>query len=160
MDSSSAIRLSDPATVMRYLQLRSHLHDRVLARVEQQVLQRYDVQPTGRIPATLIALVRKGFVRAAEGEVWPAVFLTPVDITLAMCVQITNERLTSLGTVIDGPQRIKHRHWEDWWGWEVALERVHVRFFDVTPAEQEAAMLSWFTDRFEWLAHNGLLRRR
>jgi len=160
MDQSAAIRVSDAAVVGRYLQLRSHLHDRLLAQVEHLVLARYDVQLTTRIPATLVALVRKGYLREREGEIWPVVFLTPVDITLALCVQITSERLTNLGTVLQGPQRLKHRHWEDWWGWETTLPELHPRFFDLTPVEQEDAVVTWFGTRLEWLVHNGLLRKK
>src|SRR5205823_1417950 len=121
MDSSEALRVSDPSVVTRYLQLRTVLHDRLLARLELLIRERYEVQPTTRIPATLVALVRKGFHRAREGEIWPIVFLTPVDVTLAVAVQISSERLTNLGTVVHGPQRLRHRHWSEWWGWETNL---------------------------------------
>jgi hypothetical protein len=83
-----------------------------------------------------------------------------VDITLALCVQITGERLAGLGTVLHGPQRLRHRHWEDWWGWETTLTGVHPGFYGLTPEGQEEAILAWFGDRLEWLAHNGLLQRK
>lgn len=160
MDPSATLRLSDAAVVARYLQLRTLFHDRLLARVEVLAQDRYDVQLTGRIPATLVALVRKGFARPGEGEVWPVCFLTPVDITLALCVQISNERLANLGTVVEGPQRIRHRHWEDWWGWETNLDALHPTFFGLPAAGQEQAVLAWFAAKLEWLAHNGLLRKK
>ena len=110
--------------VARYLQVRSQFHDRLLPRVESHIEARYRVQPIRRITATLVALVHGGFMRPVEGELWPVVFLTPVDISLALCVQIAPERLTGLGTVLNGPQRIRHRHWEDWWGWEISAAGV------------------------------------
>lgn len=160
MDSLIPLRASDPAVVSRYLQLRGLLHDRFLAQLEAHVLQRYEVQPTTRIPATLPALVRKGFLRAGEGEVWPVVFLTPVDITLTLCLQITSERLTKLGTVLHGPQRLRHRHWEDWWGWETTLPELNPKFYELSAEKQEEAMIAWCHDRLEWLVQNGLLKRK
>jgi hypothetical protein len=153
------LRVSDAAVVTRYLQLRSHLHDRVLARVESHVEARYRVQPTRRLAATLVALVRGGFVRPVEGELWPVVFLTPVDVSLALCVQIAPARLTSMGTMLNGPQRMRHRHWEDWWGWEVPLAGVRPGFFDLSAAEQDDAMVAWYVDHLEWLAQSGLMHR-
>src|SRR5262245_9315960 len=122
---AEALRESDPSVAARYLQLRSHLNDRLLTRVEALIQTRATVTPTRRVTATLVALTRGGFVRADEGELWPVVFLTAVDITLALCVQITQERLSSLGTMLNGPQRLRHRGWEDWWGWETNLASVH-----------------------------------
>src|SRR5262249_39965735 len=65
MESAECIRLSDPAVVARYLQLRSVLHDRHLARVDRLFPERYEVQPARRMPATL-ALSREtsAFVEA------------------------------------------------------------------------------------------------
>jgi hypothetical protein len=160
MEPSEGLRVSDAAVVSRYLHLRSEFHDRLLARVEKLIRDQYDVQPTRRLSATLVALTRLGFVRPEEGELWPVVFLTPVDITLALCVQLDAGRLASLGTVLKGPQRLRHRHWEDWWGWETALAGIHPQFFALTPEKQEGAMLSWYADRLEWLTHNGLLARK
>src|SRR5262245_4046983 len=134
MDPDS-FRVSDSAVVARYLQVRSLFYDRLLARLELLIPQRYTVQPTNRLPATLPALLRAGFVRPGEGELWPVVFLTPVDILLALAVQIGPERVAKLGTTIKGPQRLRHRQWEDWWGWETALAEVHPRFFEMKPAE-------------------------
>ncbi len=160
MQSSETLQVSDPAVVARYLQLRSVLHDRHLARVEQLILDRYEVQPTRRIHSTLVADVRGGFLRAGEGELWPVVFLTAVDITAALCVQIDQERVAALGTRINGPQPIRHRSWEDWWGWQTSLTGLHARFFELSVAEQEDAFASWFLNGLEWLANAALLNRR
>ena len=86
MSSPDQLQPSDAAVVARYLQVRTLLHDRCLARVEALILERYDVQPTQRLPSTLTAQVRGGFVRPGEGEVWPVVFLTTVDVFVALCV--------------------------------------------------------------------------
>jgi hypothetical protein len=160
MEPSEGLRPRDAAVVSRYLQLRSEFHDRLLARVEMLIREKYDVQPMRRLSTSLVALTRLGFVRPGEGELWPVVFLTPVDITLALCVQLTAERLASLGTVLKGPQRLRHRHWEDWWGWETDLAGAHPQLFDLAPDEQENALLAWYAERLEWLANNGLLARK
>lgn len=160
MTSDDGLRASDVALVARYLQVRSYFHDRVLGRVETLVEERYQVQTTKRITATLVALVRSGFVRSVEGEVWPVVFLTPVDVSLAVCAQIRADRLASLGTTIGGPQRNRHRHWEDWWGWEIKLADVRPSFFSLPAAEQDEALIGWYLERFEWLAQNRLLQRQ
>jgi len=160
MDPADGLRVSDASTVARYLQVRSQFHDRLLARVEQGVGERYLVQPTQRLPATLVTVLRGGFVRPGEGELWPLVFLTPVDVTLALAVHISAERLASLGTMLKGPHRLRHRQWEDWWGWETTLAEVHPRFFELAAAEQEDAMVAWYGDCLEWLAGSGLLRKR
>jgi hypothetical protein len=160
MEPSEGLRVSDAAVVGRYLQLRSEFHERLLARVELHIRDVYDVQPTRRITPTLVALTRLGFVRPGEGELWPVVFLTAVDITLALCVQLDADRLASLGTVLKGPQRLRHRHWEDWYGWETDLAGVHPKFFDLAPDKQEDALLGWYADRLDWLANNGLLARK
>jgi hypothetical protein len=157
---SEGLRVSDAALVARYLQVRSHFHDQILARVETLIESHYLVQPTRRIGATLVALVRLGFIRPDEGDVWPVVFLTSVDVTAALCLQITGERLGSLGTVINGPQRIRHRGWEDWWGWETPLANIRPGFFDLSPGEQDDALVAWYAEHLEWLAHSGLMQRR
>jgi hypothetical protein len=158
MDPSEAFRLSDPAVVGRYLQLRSRLYDRVLARVEVLIAGLYDVEPSRRITPTLTAMTRTGFIRPAEGELWPVVFLTAVDITLALAVQFTPERLASLGTVLKGPHRLRQRHWEDWWGWETSLADAHPQFFEMRADAQEETLVDWYRRWLEWLEHNGLLR--
>ena len=160
MDSFEGLRESDPAVVARYLALRGCLHDTVLARVETLLCERYLVEPTRRIPATLTAVARNGFVRPAEGEIWPVVFLTAVDIYPALCIQITPERLTALGTTLNGPQRLRHRHWEDWWGWETRLADLRPRFFELPAAEQLDTLLGWYAECLEWLARNALLTRK
>jgi hypothetical protein len=160
MESAESIRLSDPSVVARYLQLRSVLHDRHLARVERLFGERYDVQPARRMPSTLQADVRGGFLSLGVGEMWPVIFLTAVDVSVALCVQIDEEIMTHLGTTLKGPKRIRHRGWEDWWGWESPLAGLHPRFFELMPLEQEDAIAAWFTANLEWLAHAGLLRRK
>jgi hypothetical protein len=160
MHSFDGLRLSDAGVVARYLYLRSHFHDRLLAQVEALLQDRYRVQPAQRGPGTLVALVRSGFVRPGEGEIWPVVFLTPVDITLALCLEISAARIASLGTMLKGPQRLRHRHWEDWWGWETTLAGVHANFFELSAAAQDEAMKSWYAEGLEWLANSGLLRRK
>jgi hypothetical protein len=154
------MRRSDPAVVARYLQLRSILHDRHLARVECLVAERYGVQSARRILPTLQADFRGGFLMPGVGELWPVVFLTAVDVTVALCVQLGDEVMTQLGTTLNGPQRIRHRGWDDWWGWEVPLAGLHPRFFDLLPLEQEDAIAAWFSANLEWLVHAGLLPRK
>ena len=160
MQTSEAFRVSDPAVVARYLQLRSTLHDRHLARVERLIEERYQVRPAPRGHASLVALARAGFVRPGEGELWPVVFLTAVDISVALCVELAPERVANLGTVVNGPQRLRHRGWEDWWGWEQPLGALHPQFFDLTALSQEEALVGWYAEGLEWLAGNGLLRRK
>jgi hypothetical protein len=160
MKTSDALRESDAAVVARYLQLRSVFHDRHLARVERLVLDRYVVAPTRRIHPTLLAHLRTGFVRPLEGELWPVVFLTAVDVSVALCVELSPERVASLGTTVNGPQRLRHRGWEDWWGWERPLTAMGEGFFDLSAVGQEEAVAAWFGECLEWLAGNGLLRRR
>ncbi len=157
---SEGLRTSDPAVVARYLVLRSHFHDELLARVEQLIENRYWVQPTRRIVPTLIALVRQGFTRPGEGEVWPVAFLTAIDISLALCIQSSSDRLAGLGTTLNGPQRIRHRGWEDWWGWETTLHDLRPGFYDLPGKDQDEAALNWFTERLEWLVQCGLMRRK
>jgi hypothetical protein len=160
MHTSEALRVSDPVVVSRYLQLRSIFHDRHLARVERHILERYEVQPTRRLPPTLLGVLRTGFVRPGEGEMWPVVFLTAVDVTVALCVTISAERVASLGTVLRGPQRLRHRGWEDWWGWESGLAGLHPQFFDLSPLEQEDTVAAWFAAGLDWLVGNSLLLRK
>jgi hypothetical protein len=159
VQTSEALRESDPAVVARYLQLRTVFHDRYLARIERLAWERYAVQLTTRIPPTLTVQVRTGLV-TGEGEVWPAVFLTAVDVRFALCVQLRPERVAQLGTSINGPQRLRQRHWEDWWGWETNLASLHPDFFDLSAIQQEDAIAGWYTMHFDWLAGNGLLRAR
>lgn len=159
MGTGEELRVSDAAGVARYLQVRSHFHDRLLVRVESHIEAHYRVQPTRRVSATLVALVRGGYERPVEGELWPVVFLTPVDISLALCLRITPERLTSMGTVLNGPQRIRHRHWEDWWGWETSPAALRPDFFDLDGAAQGDAMVAWYVDHLEWLAQSGMMQR-
>jgi hypothetical protein len=156
----SVLRASDPAVAARYLQLRSLFHNRLLARVEQLVAERYQVQATTRVHPTLVALVRSGFVRPGEGELWPIVFLTAVDVSLVLAVQLSAERVGGLGTSLKGPTRLRHRHWEDWWGWETPLADARPDLYQLTAAEQEEALLAWYAEGLEWLANNGLMRRR
>ena len=66
MQTSEALRESDPAVVARYLQLRTVFHDRYLARVERLALERYDVELTNRIPPTLAVQVRGTSSHAAS----------------------------------------------------------------------------------------------
>jgi hypothetical protein len=157
---TDGLRASDPIVVNRYLQVRLLFHDHHLARVERLILKRYDVEPTRRLNATLTTHFRGGFARPGEGELWPVVFLTPQDILLGLCVEITAERFGSLGTLLNGPKRLRHRHWEDWWGWEKPLGALHPRFFDFTAAEQEDAAAAWYAEGLEWLVQAGLLRRK
>jgi hypothetical protein len=159
MSSGDALRVSDAAVVARYLQPRSRFHDGILARVESYIEAHYRVQPTRRVAATLVALVRGGFERPTEGELWPVVFLTPVAVSLVLCLKITAERLTNMGTVLNGPQRIRHRQWEDWWGWEAPPAAVRPNFFDLLAGEQDDAMVVWYVEHLEWLAQAGLMQR-
>jgi hypothetical protein len=160
MPTTDEIRTGDAAVVARFLQLRTILHDRFLARVEGFILEHYDVTPTRRLGATLTTHLRGGFVRPGEGELWPVVFLSAVDLTAALCVEISSERVTGLGTMLNGPQRLRRRHWEDWYGWERPLGEVAPRFFELPAAGQEDAFAAWYAGHLEWLAHGGLLRRR
>jgi len=160
MDPTEQLRLTDAAVVARYLQLRGHLQDCLLALVEERLLARYDVQPARRLPATLSALVRNGFQRRQEGEIWPVVFLTPVNITLALCIQLSAARLAALGTVVNGPRPIRHHHWEDWWGWEATPVEIHPRLFHLTGPEQDELIVGWYDKNLEWLARNGLMARK
>lgn len=156
--STEALRARDDAVVGRYLQLRSLFHDGLLAELEQLVPERYQVALSRRIGSTLLAQLRAGFVRAGDSEIWPVVFLTPGEIRLALCVQITSEELRGLGTVLNGPYRMRQRHWEEWWGWDKALAE-DPQFFDLTGEEQQEALVRWYLDGFEWLVKNGLLGR-
>jgi hypothetical protein len=160
MGTGEGLRVSDAAVVARYLLVRSHFHDRLLPRVESHIEAHYRVGPSRRLAATLVALVRGGYERPGEGDLWPVVFLTPVDVSLALCLRITPERVTSMGTVLNGPQRIRHRHWEDWWGWETALAPLRPDFFDLSDAAQDDAMVGWYVEHLEWLAQSGLMQRR
>ena len=160
MERFDGLRESDPAVIARHLALRGYLHDEVLARVDALLAERYLVEPTRRIPGSLSCVLRNGFVRPTEGEIWPAVFLTAVNIYPAVCLQITPARLTALGTALNGPQRLRHRHWEDWWGWETTLADLRPRFFELPPDEQLDTLMGWYAERLEWLAHNGLLVRK
>jgi len=159
MSTDDGLRLSDASVVARYLQVRSHFHDRILPRVESHIESHYRVQPTRRLSATLVAMVRGGYERHGEGELWPVVFLTPVDLTLALCLRIAPERIAGLGTVLNGPQRIRHRGWEDWWGWETAPAALRPSFFDLPGSAQDEAMIGWYIDHLEWLAQSGLMQR-
>jgi hypothetical protein len=160
MPSADSLRASDAAVVARYLQLRTALHDRHLARVEKLIRERYVVQPTRRLHSTLVAAVRGGFERAGEGELWPVVFLNTVDISLGLCVELSPERVAKLGTTVNGPQRMRQRGWEDWHGWERPLGQVQAGFFDLAPQQQEDAVAAWYAEGLEWLAVAGLLRRK
>jgi hypothetical protein len=159
MSSGDELRVSDAAVVARYLQVRSHFHDRVLPRVADHIAAHYRVRRSRNVAATLVAMVRGGFERPGEGELWPVAFLTPVDVTLALCLQIAPERVTSMGTVLNGPQRIRHRNWEDWWGWETAPAALAPDFFGLSAAAQDEAMVAWYVDHLEWLAQSGLMQR-
>jgi hypothetical protein len=158
--STEGFRVSDAAVVARYLQLRSLINDRILARIEQRAMERYQLMTTRRLTATLTAHVRCGFVRPDGGEIWPVVFLSAVDITPALCAQLTPDWLANLGTTINGPQRIRHRHWEEWWGWERRLGEIHSTFFELPPDQQEDALGAFYRDGFEWLAQHGLVMRK
>jgi hypothetical protein len=157
MDPTEALKASDAAVVARFLQVRAVFHDRHLARVERLIQERYLVQPSRRLHSTLIAHVRGGFVRPGEGELWPVVFLTVVDISLALCVELSEERVAGLGTMLNGPHRLRHRTWEDWWGWEKPLGTLHPDFFDWSVQQQEDAVVAWYQECLDWLANGGLL---
>jgi hypothetical protein len=160
LPSADSLRASDASVVARFLEVRSLLHDRHLARLERLILDRYNVQPTRRLPSSLVALVRGGFVRPGEGELWPVVFMTTVDVSVALCINLTSARVADLGTAINGPQRIRHRGWEDWWGWEIPLSALSAGYFDLPAPAQEDALARWSADRLDWLAGNGLLQRK
>jgi hypothetical protein len=160
MASPDSLRAADAAAVARYLQVRGVLHDRHLARVERLILERYHVQATRRLHSSFAAHVRTGFVRPGEGELWPVAFTTTVDLSVALCVELSAERVADLGTTLDGPRRIRHRSWEDWWGWEKPLAQLGAGFFDLDANEQEEAVAAWYGERLEWLATGGLIRRR
>jgi hypothetical protein len=157
---SEAILASDLAVACRYLQLRTILHDRHLARVERLVLDRYDVELLRTRHSSFVCSLRNGFVRPGEGEMWPAVLMTMVDISVALFFEVDAERMAAMGTMLRGPHRIRHRGWEDWWGWENSLAELHPHFFDLTAPEQEEAFATWYSVNLEWLAHAGLLRRQ
>jgi hypothetical protein len=160
MDSPDCLRESDAAVVAHYLQVRAHFLERVLARVEEHILGRFIVRPTQRLHASVSCLLRNGFARPGDGELWPVVFLTAVDIQLALCVQISSERLTKMGTMLHGPRRLRHRHWEDWFGWETTPGGTHAQFFQLPAEEQDRAMLAWYDAHLDWLANAALLLRR
>lgn len=160
MPPADTIRASDAAAVARYLQVRGLLHDRHLARVERLILERYQVQQTRRLHSSFAAHVRGGFVRPGEGELWPVAFTTTVELSVALCVELSAERVADLGTTLGGPRRIRHRSWEDWWGWEKPLAQIAADFFDLDGGAQEDAVAAWYGEQLEWLAKGGLLRRR
>jgi hypothetical protein len=160
MPQPECLHASDAAVVARFLQLRALIHDHPLERVDRLVSQRYAVEPSRRVAPTLVSHVRAGFVRPGEGGLWPVVFMTAVDISLALCVELSAERVAGLGTTINGPQRIRHRGWESWWGWERPLGQVRAGFFDLDAASQEDAIVAWFGEHLEWLAGAGLMRRK
>jgi hypothetical protein len=160
MSTPEPLHAADVTVVSRYLHLRAIFHDHVLAPLEKLALERYQVQLTRRILPTLVAQVRNGLVRLDGEEIWPVIFLTPADITLSLCVQITSERLAHMGTLLNGPHRMRHRHWEDWWGWETPLAEIHPRFFTLPAGQQQEALLAWYVDGLEWLANSGLLLRK
>jgi hypothetical protein len=160
MSPAEPLYESDPAAVARYLQLRSYFHDHLLTNVDRQLRESYELQPTRRIPATMTTLVLSGYIRPGEGEIWPVVFLGAVDITLALFIQLAGERLAGLGTVVNGPRPVRHRHWEELWGWETSLSGVHPQLFGMSPTVQESTLLGWYLTRLEWLVRNGLMRRK
>src|SRR5262245_12653524 len=160
MSTPAVLRSADAAAVARYLQVRGLLHDRHLARVERLILERYHVQPTRRLHSSFAAHVRSGFVRPGEGELWPVAFTTTVELSVALCVELSAERVAELGTTLNGPRRIRHRSWEDWWGWEKPLAQLCADFFSLNADDQEDAVAAWFGERLEWLAAGGLIRRR
>lgn len=160
MPPADALWAGDAAAVSRYLQIRALIHDHYLPRVEKLIQSRYVVRPAQGITSTLVSHVRGGFLRPGEGELWPVIFTTMVDISVALCVQLSDERVANLGTMINGPQRIRHRGWEDWWGWERPIGHLHPEFFGLSPELQEDALVHWYLEGCEWLAGSGLLRRR
>lgn len=158
--ASEQLYESDPAVVARYFRLRNQFHDHLLAAVERQLCARYAVEPTRRIPTTLTALVRSGWYRPGEGEIWPVVLLGNT-VTLALFIQLSGERLAELGTVMNGPRPMRHhRHWEEMWGWETTLTDVHPQLFTLPAPAQEVALVGWYNLGLEWLARNGLLKRK
>ncbi len=156
--SIEALRAGDDAVVARYLQIRSLFHDGVLARLERLVPERYQVTPSRHQGSTLLAQTRTGFSRPGGGEIWPVIFLTPVEIRVALCVQISADELARMGTVLNGPYRIRQRHWEDWWGWDRPLGEDPL-FYELASEQQQEALLRWFLDELDWLVRNGLLQR-
>jgi hypothetical protein len=159
--SAEQLHETDPAVVARYFRLRTYFHDHLLAEVERQLNARYELQPTRRIPATLTTLVRNGGYRSGEGEIWPIVFLGFAGISLGLFVELSSERLAALGTVVNGPRPMRHhRHWEEMWGWEMPLPSLHPQLFAFPAAAQEATMLGWYNVGLEWLARNGLMKRK
>jgi hypothetical protein len=160
MDNTEILKASDAVVVARFLQIRAVFHDRHLAHVERLIQERYLVQPTRRLHSTLVAHIRTGFVRPGEGDLWPVVFLTAVDISLALCVELSEERVANLGTMVNGPHRLRHRNWEDWWGWEKPLGALQADFFDLPVNLQEEAIVAWYQECLEWLASSGLLLHR
>lgn len=160
MHAADTLRASDAAVVARYLQLRSLFNDRYLTQVERLILERYQVLPARRVLPSLITQARTGFIRPGEGEVWPVVFLTTIDISLGLCAELSADRVAGLGTTINGPQRIRQRGWEDWWGWERPLAGLQPGFLDLPATRQEEAIVAWYGEGLEWLAGAGLLRRR
>jgi hypothetical protein len=154
-----SLRVSDTSVVARFLQVRSLIHDH-LGRVEQMIQDLYHVEPTRRVHPTLISHVRSGFIRPGEGELWPVFFLTTIDLSVALCLDLTADRVASLGTTINGPQRIRQRGWEDWWGWEKPLAGLHTDFYELPAERQQDAILAWYTTNLEWLAGSGLLQKK
>jgi hypothetical protein len=152
------LRPSDEGVVARYLQIRSLFHDGLLGRLERLIPQRYQAALIRQSASTLVAQVRGGFARPNGCEIWPVVFLTPVEVRIALCLQITSEELGRLGTVLNGPYRIRQRNWEDWWGWEKPLSEVP-DFFDAPGDQQQELLVGWCLECLEWLANNGLLQR-
>jgi hypothetical protein len=159
MSTAEALHPSDAAVVSRFFQVRGIFHDGVLARLEKLVPQRYQVQTTHRLASTFSAQVRVGFVRPGADEIWPVIFMTAIDISVALAVQITSEQLASMGTLLNGPQRLRHRHWDDWLGWEKYLHEIAPRFFEQTAEQQQGLLTAWCLEGFEWLAKSGLLHR-
>ncbi len=160
MPLGDGLKAGDPGVVARYLQIRGYFYDQVLAEVEKALVASYVVVAVRRIPPTLPVLVRQGFLRPGDGEIWPVVFLSPRGVSVAVCAQISSTRLAALGTTVNGPQRIRQKTWEGWWGWETRLGDVSPGFFELAGAEQDQALSGWYERRFEWLATNGLMRRR
>jgi hypothetical protein len=157
---SEAMLASDLAVAARYLQLRTIVHDRHLGRIERLVLERYDVQPLRSRHSSFVCSLKTGFLRPSEGEMWPVVLMTMVEISAALFFEVDAERMAAMGTMLRGPHRVRHRGWEDCWGWESPLADLHPHFFDLTAPDQEEAIAGWYTGNFEWLANAGLLRRK
>src|SRR5262245_18445230 len=160
MNASDGLREIDDSVVTRYLQIRSFFHERMLGRIGERILMKFAVTPTRRLGATVVAFLRNGFVRLDEGELWPVVLLTPITIAPALCVQISGECLAELGTMLNGPQRIRERHWEEWVGWETPLASLAPAFYDLSHEEQEATILPWYQTDLDWLVNVDLLQRR